>query len=184
MVEGMLSAESKTKKVNTTSWSPIFVKAVRRKTFWKIALSLETNHRRASQEYLNWARESGIDDFYAINLHTIKKICREAQKELKEVETRADQLREDHLRSLLTDTELNGDEKKVEHRIKISIRAHERKQHFTRLKLILKQKGAGGLSYILVPKDFNIEHFPYDPNKVQTWEAIHDQEQIQNFIRK
>jgi hypothetical protein len=184
MVEGMLSAESKTKKVHTTSWSPIFAKAVSQKSFWKIALSIKINHRRASQEYLKWAREFGIDDFYAIDLQTIKKNFRESQKNLKEVENKADQLREDHLRSLLTDNELNGDEKKIDHRIKILIRAHERKQHFSRLKLILKPKEAGGLSYILVPEDFNIKQFPYDPNNVQTWEAIHDQEKIQQFIRK
>jgi hypothetical protein len=85
---------------------------------------------------------------------------------------------------LLTNTKLSGDEKKVKQRIQILIQAHERKQHFTRLKQILKPKEAGGLSYILVPEDFNIDTFPYDPNKVQTWEAIHDQELIQNYIQK
>jgi hypothetical protein len=97
MVEGMLSAESKTKKVNTTSWSPTFAKAVNKKTFWKIALSLKTNHRWASQEYIDWAKEFGIYDFYDTKLHTIKKKLSQAQKELKEVEARADKLRDDHL---------------------------------------------------------------------------------------
>lgn len=184
MVEGMLSAESATKKANTTSWSPTFAKAVNKKTFWKIALSIKTNHRRASQEYLKWATEFGIFDFYTIDIPTTKQKFREAQKELKEIEKKADKLREEHLRSLLTNTELSGDEKKVERQLIILIWAHKRKQHFSRLKQILKPKDAGGLSYILVPQNFSIDEFPYNPNKVNIWEAIHDQDLIQNYIRK
>jgi hypothetical protein len=71
----------------------------------------------------------------------------------------------------------------VERRLQILIRAHEQKQHFAKLKHILKPKEAGGLSYILVPENFTIDKFPYDPDEVNTWESIHDQEAIQNFIR-
>jgi hypothetical protein len=35
-----------------------------------------------------------------------------------------------------------------------------------------------------VPENFNIETFPYDPDKVTGWEAIHDQELIQNYVQK
>jgi hypothetical protein len=48
----------------------------------------------------------------------------------------------------------------------------------------MKPQDSGGLSYILVPENFSIDAFPYDPNKVSNWEAIHDQELIQNYIRK
>jgi hypothetical protein len=184
LVEGMITAESTTKKTKMTSWSPTFANAVNKKTFWKIALSIKTNHRRASQEYLNWATEFGINDFYGIDIQTTKHKFREAQKELKAIELKAEQLCTEHLRSMLTNTELSGEEKQVERRLRILIRAHERKQHFSRLKQIMKPQDTGGLSYILVPANFSIDEFPYDANKVSNWEAIHDQEVIQNFIRK
>jgi hypothetical protein len=40
MINGMLSVEIKTRKTNTTSWSPTFGKAVSAKAFWKIAMAL------------------------------------------------------------------------------------------------------------------------------------------------
>jgi hypothetical protein len=40
------------------------------------------------------------------------------------------------------------------------------------------------LSYILVPENFNIDQFPYDPDEINTWESVHDQDAIQNFIRQ
>jgi hypothetical protein len=44
MTYGMISAEAKTKKTRTTSWSPVFAAAVGKKAFWKIALSLKITH--------------------------------------------------------------------------------------------------------------------------------------------
>jgi hypothetical protein len=184
MVAGMLLAESYTKKTKTTSWSPTFAEAINNKTFWKIAMSLKMNYRHPSQDFQNWAKTRGIPDIQSIELSTIKRNFRNAQKHLREIEKQADNLREEHLRSLLTTAELNGDDKKVEKRLQILIRAHDRKQHFARLKQILKPREAGGLSYILVPENFNIDTFPYEPEKVSTWEAIHDQEQIQNYVQK
>jgi hypothetical protein len=114
MVDGMLAAELSTKKINTTSWSPKFAKAVSKKMFWKIALLLKTNHRRASPEYLEWSLKLGIINFQLLDIVTVKHEYRAAQRELKEVERQAEQLREEHLRSLLTNAELNGDDAKVE----------------------------------------------------------------------
>jgi hypothetical protein len=85
---------------------------------------------------------------------------------------------------MLTEAELNGDDRKVERRLKILIRAHERKQHFNRLKSIFKPREARGLSYILVPENFEIKQFPYDPSTVQNWEAIHDHNLIQQYIQQ
>jgi hypothetical protein len=121
MVAGMLTAESCTKKTKTTSWSPTFAQAINDKTFWKIALSLKINHRRASPEFQTWANKMGIHDIHATDISTIKQYFRAAQKHLKEIEKQADKLREDHLRSMLTTAELNRDEKKVEKRLQILI---------------------------------------------------------------
>jgi hypothetical protein len=79
MVAGMLVVESTTKKTNTTAWSPTFTKAVTKKMFWKLALSLKINHRRPSPKYLEWSRQFGINDFQSLNLDTIKQNHRAAQ---------------------------------------------------------------------------------------------------------
>jgi hypothetical protein len=56
MIHGMLLAEKRTRKMNITSWSPIFGKAVAYKTFWKIALSLKINHKNPNEEFINVSR--------------------------------------------------------------------------------------------------------------------------------
>jgi hypothetical protein len=84
----------------------------------------------------------------------------------------------------LSEAELNGEEVKVKRRLQILIRTHEQKQHFQRLKQILKPKEAGGLSYILVPENFKIEQYPYEPSSIQAWEPVHDQDDVQLFIQK
>jgi hypothetical protein len=52
------------------------------------------------------------------------------------------------------------------------------------LKNILKPREAGGLSYILVPENFSIDQFPYEPSSIQNWEAIHDQDLVQRYIQQ
>jgi hypothetical protein len=137
-----------------------------------------------SEKFVAWAAAIGITDFKSIDINTIKQNLRKAQKEVREVEQKANSLREDHLRELLTEAELNGGEKEVQRRLKILIRAQKQKHHFQRLKSILKPKSAGGLTYILVPENFNTENYPYDPSDVMSWEVIHDQTAIQHFIQK
>jgi hypothetical protein len=44
VIQGMLWAETKTRNMKTMAWSPKFGSAVANKSFWKIALSLKTNH--------------------------------------------------------------------------------------------------------------------------------------------
>jgi hypothetical protein len=111
--------------------------------FWKVALSLRMTHKRPSAEFLQWAEKNNIQDFRNIHIVTIKQNYRAAQKELKTVEKQAEELREEHIRSLLTEAELNGEDQKVEHQIKILIQAYERKQHFHRLKNIKTKRGRG-----------------------------------------
>jgi hypothetical protein len=40
------------------------------------------------------------------------------------------------------------------------------------------------LSYILVPKDFEPQNYPYDPESVNEWEPVHEQNELQCFIQK
>lgn len=183
MITGMLSAEIKTRKTNTTSWSPIFGKAVSTKAFWKIALSLKMTHTRPSDDYIQWAQQMGIMDFKGIDIVMIKKNLRLAQKRLREIESQADTLREQHLRQLLTESELQGEGKQVQKRISILIRAHEQRKHFRRLKQIFKPRESAGLSYILVPQNFSPNNFPYDPSTVSNWEPIHDHDELQSIIQ-
>jgi hypothetical protein len=85
---------------------------------------------------------------------------------------------------MLTEAEINGDEKTLERQLKILIRAHEQKQHYQHLKQIFKPSNAGGLSYILVPEKFSPEDFPHDPETIPSWDLIHDPEILQNFIQQ
>jgi hypothetical protein len=184
IIHGMLLAESRTKPLKTVSWSPAFGKAVSKKSFWKIALSLKMNYTQPNDEFMKWAETMEITDFKSISLETIKKSLRAAQKELKEIEKEAEVLREAHLRDMLTSAELNGgDDQKIQKRLKVLIRAHEQKQHFRGLKQVFKPQTAGGLSYILIPKNFNADHFPYDPAKVNDWEQIHETDELQRYIQ-
>jgi hypothetical protein len=41
----------------------------------------------------------------------------------------------------------------------------------------------GGLSYILVPKDFKDDQYPYNQDSVDEWEPIHDAEKMQNMLQ-
>jgi hypothetical protein len=92
-------------------------------------------------------------------------------------------LRQQHLEELLTKAELSGGEQRVQKRLNILIRAQKQKHHFQRLKRIFKPNATGGLSYILVPNDFKIEDFSYDPSKVDSWELVHDHEEMQQLIQ-
>jgi hypothetical protein len=183
IVQSMLTAEQHARWLNTTPWSPIFGKAVSKKSFWKITLSLKINHTRPNDDYTRWAESVGIEDFKSISLKTVKAQLHMAQRELWEIEKQADDLRQQHLKELLTKAELDGGEQKVQKRIKILIRAQQQKQHFQRLKKIFKPQVAGGLSYILVPKDFKIKEYPYDPKYVDAWEPIQDHDEIQTLIQ-
>jgi hypothetical protein len=49
--------------------------------------------------------------------------------------------------------------------------------------MIFKPREAGGLSYVLVPENFSIENYPYDPNKVEAWEHVHDHDAVQMYIK-
>jgi hypothetical protein len=111
----------------------------------------------------------GINDFFSIDTATAKRKLHESQTELREVEKAAAELQEQHLRELLTKAELMGDDDTIQRRLQILIRAHERKTHFTRLKTILKPNTTGGLSYILVPKDFQVDNYPYNSDAVNKW---------------
>jgi hypothetical protein len=130
MIIGMLTAEQCTKKIKTTAWSPTFSKAVSIKALWKIILSLKTIHKKPSKRVRTWATVLDIPDITTIDIQTIKKELQIAQKSLREIEKNADQLRSEHLRSMLTEAETNGDEKTIERRLKILIRAHKQKQHY------------------------------------------------------
>jgi hypothetical protein len=125
MIKGMLSAETKTRKTPTVAWSPIFAKAINLKSFWKIALQLKTMHRMPSDKYIIWAKSIGIMDFTSLDIKTVKQQLRQAQKDVREVELKADALREEHLRQLLTEAELNGEESAVQQRLGILIRAQK-----------------------------------------------------------
>jgi hypothetical protein len=184
MIHGMLLAEKRTRKMNITSWSPIFGKAVAYKTFWKIALSLKINHKYPNEEFIRWAQSLGIQDIRSTEMATIKQNYLKAQKELREIEKNAETLRETHLRSILTEAERNGDEKQIQKRLQVIIRAHERKQHFQRLKNVFKPQVSGGLSYILVPQNFTADKYPYEPETIEQWETVHDQDELQHFIQK
>jgi hypothetical protein len=50
--------------------------------------------------------------------------------------------------------------------------------------MIFKPKEAGGLSYILVPQNFDIDKYPYDLDIVNDWEPIHDHDKVQEYLQR
>jgi hypothetical protein len=92
MIDGMLKAENWTKKIPHTSWSPKFAAAVNKKSFWKVALSLCMTHKRPSSAFLEWAEQLNVQDFNSLSTMTIKQAYRSLQRELKEVESKAEEL--------------------------------------------------------------------------------------------
>jgi hypothetical protein len=183
-IEGMLAAEKKLSKVRRQAWSPKFGAAISRKAFWKIALSLRMTHTRPSDEYITWAVSLGIADFKSIDVSTIKKKLREAQRELRDIEKKANELREEHLRELIERAEENETDANFQKRLKEIKRAHERRVQYKKIRSILKPNTTGGLSYILVPKDFQADQYPYEPTESTEWEPIHEHEIIHEFIQK
>jgi exonuclease III len=183
-IQGMLSAEKKTRKIRTTPWSPKFGAAVSRKSFWKIALSLKLTHTRPSDEYITWSQALGIQDFKSIDITRIKKELRTAQKHLREITKQAAELREEHLKELIQHAEENSNDASFQKRLQNIKKAHQRQQHYKKIRNILKPSQKTGLSYILVPKDFNADDYPYDPETVQGWEPVHEQSEMQNLIQK
>jgi hypothetical protein len=70
-------------------------------------------HKYPSDKFIDWAASLGVTDFKQLDINTMKKQMRQAQKELREIEKKAATLREEQLRDLLTEAELNGDERLV-----------------------------------------------------------------------
>jgi hypothetical protein len=180
----MLAAEKKTKKLNTTPWSPAFGAAVSRKAFWKIGLLLKLIHKRPSDEYMIWAESMGIRDFKALTFSDVSRELRAAQKHLRDISKKAESLREEHLRQMIEQAEENLTNATYQKRLRKIKQAHERQRHFKRLRSIIKPTQKGGLSYILVPKDFDSTNYPYDPEQVDEWEPVHEQNELQQFIQK
>jgi hypothetical protein len=183
-INGMLAAEKQISKTKNKPWSPIFGAAISKKAFWKIALSLRLTYKRPSTEYLTWAKSLGIEDFQALSLQTIKQKLRESQRDLRELKKQADKLREEHLRDLISSAEENEEDANYQLRLQAIKRAHERRTQYRKIRQILKPQQAGGLSYILVPKDFSPEQYPYNPDMVTDWEPIHDPEMLQDLIQQ
>jgi hypothetical protein len=42
----------------------------------------------------------------------------------------------------------------------------------------------GGLSYILIPKDVQLDQYPYEPTEINEWEPVQEHEMLQEFIQK
>jgi hypothetical protein len=119
LINGALQAEKRTRQLKTTPWSPKFAQAVNTKSFWKIALSLKCNCKQPNKEFLTWADNLAIINFKEMDIQMIKKQFRAAPKVLRKVEQEAEALREQHLRSMLTEAELNGDEMSIQKCLKI-----------------------------------------------------------------
>jgi hypothetical protein len=117
-------------KIKTTSWSPTYCKAVEDKAFWKIALSLRRTYTKPNAKFLAWAQSRRIDDFPSIDTKTIISNLRSAQTALREIKKKANQLREEHLRELLNITREMNDDRQHELRLRILIRAHNRKNSY------------------------------------------------------
>jgi hypothetical protein len=86
------------------------------------------------------------------------------------------------LRELLNITQEFGNDRTHEHHLKILIRAHKWQNAYRRIQQILKPQVKSGLSYVLVPENFQPENYPYDPATTQTWSMVHEPEKVQKYI--
>jgi hypothetical protein len=155
---------------------------VENKAFWKIVLSLRRNHLKPNQKITLWAESLGHNDIHRIPLNEAKNELRKAQKKLKEIKQRAFELREEHLRELLSINTEFGDDNEHKKRLQILIRAHTQKKSFQRIQQVLRPSERTGLSYIVVPEKFQPSNFPYNPGKVTNWEMIHNQERLKECL--
>jgi hypothetical protein len=183
-IKGMLSAERKTCKKKLYDWSPAFSKAVEVKAFWKIVLSLRRNHIRPNAKLYSWATSLNVGDVHELSESTIKAELRLAQKQLRSIKDKAKEHREQHLRDLIAQASVLGDDKTHEKRLQILLRAHTRQRSFKRIQQVLRPTVRGGISYVVVPAKSNPEDYPYDPGKVKNWEMIHDQQRLEQFLIK
>jgi hypothetical protein len=183
-IKGMLAAEKRTCKNKLYDWSPAFSKAVELKAFWKIALSLRKNHIRPNAKLEAWASSLNIGDIQVLPERKIKAELRLAQKQLREIKAKAKEHREQHLRDLITEASVTGDNKTHEKRLQILLRAHTRQRSFKRIQQILRPTARGGISYVVVPENSNPDDYPYEPVSVSNWEMIHDQQRLKDFLIK
>jgi hypothetical protein len=178
----MISAEKKTCKIKTTSWSPAYSKAVEDKAFWKIALSLRRTYTKPNPKFLAWAQNRQILDFSSISIEKIIQELRVAQSALREIKKKARLLREMHLLELLNFTREASDDRQHEQRLQIILRAHKRQMSYRRIQQILKPQAKGGLSYILAPENFCPEEYPYEPKNIDNWAMIHEPAELRKLV--
>jgi hypothetical protein len=103
---------------------------------------------------------------------------------LRSIKDKAKEHREQHLRDLIAQASVLGDDKTHEKRLQILLRAHTRQRSFKRIQQVLRPTVRGGISYVVVPAKSNPEDYPYDPGKVKNWEMIHDQQRLEQFLIK
>jgi hypothetical protein len=181
---GMISVERKTCREKLFAWSPTFGKAIETKAFWKIILSIQRNHTWPAERIKLWAQDSyGIEDIRAIPISEINSRLREAQKELRDIKRKAAELRESHLKDLLTTAQDTGNKKQQEKRLRILIRAHKKQYAYKKLQFILKPNNRGGLSSVLVPEGINPTDYPYDVKTAKSWTQIYDHNKLQKFVQ-
>jgi hypothetical protein len=172
----MLAAEKKTCRVKTTAWSPTYCNAVEEKAFWKIALSLRRTYIKPNDKFLLWAVSRNISDFAAIDTQTIKSKLRAAQIALRDIKKRAEQLREAHLHELLQNVQEANDDKQHERHLQI------RQNSYKTIQQMLKPQVKSGLSYVLVPENFQPENYPYEPKNVKNWSMIHEPDKVEKYL--
>jgi hypothetical protein len=181
-IQGMLAAERKTCRIKRYAWSPKYGNAVERRNFWKIILTLKRHHTKPDNKTMAWAAALGVENVELMSEKQINSNLRQAQRELREIQKEATQLREDHLRELLEITQDTKNDKVHEKRLQILIRAHKKQYAYKKIQHILKPQQKSGLAHILVPEDSTPESYPYDPDTVKAWKMIHDHETLQRYL--
>jgi hypothetical protein len=118
-ITGMLLAKKKTCKKKLYDWSPAFSRAVEIKAFWKIVLSLRKNHIRPNAKLYSWAALLDIGNIQELSESTIKAELRLDQKQLRSIKDKAKEHHEQHLRDLIAEASVIGNDKTHEKRLQI-----------------------------------------------------------------
>jgi hypothetical protein len=78
----------------------------------------------------------------------------------------------------------HGDDKTHEQRLQILLHAHTKQRSFKRIQQVLRPTARGDLAYVVALENSNPQDYPYDPDTVTSWEMIHDQQRLQEFLLK
>ena len=181
ITNGMLSAEAKAGKSKDIPWSVALMQATIKAAYWRLALRGHKTNKNYFPRLEQLAEKAKMskEERIANSQQEISTKLREANNNVRKVSKEASSNREKFLMEQIDACHQVNQVKKAKI-LENLLRAKHTSIVFKQLRKMIKGSASGALSYILIPKPFT--GFQYDPNTVNEWEAIYDQQRIQELI--